>query len=278
MSEGFGVNAETLHVLAWAANRPGLREALLKGHAEQKDNEAILRSWLHYSLPPVFELNHVYGSCYERLYSIRLNRVDFARVDWAMRGFSSVYLKDPTSGAVAGTPSEETELLWEEIAGNTSLASHLKRLTLDWQRDQYRGGKLLSLHFLLHMPLMVKTEETPFLVRELIMMSLESVNWDQLAALLLGVPYVPRTLPENPEDDEYSKLDWGVDIRVAFATLLELIRSAQVDIGTLCTEWAFSEPVRALGLALAEQCQDTHRNLALLRKEKAPLFATPLPE
>jgi len=87
----FATNAETLLVLAWAARQAGLREALLDDNAPGKECEPLLRNWLEKALPQqVFEQNPPYGPCFERLYTWRLEQVEYSLVGWAMRDYHAV--------------------------------------------------------------------------------------------------------------------------------------------------------------------------------------------
>ena len=181
MSHGFGTNPETLVALAWAACQPGLREILIEARQQRKESEPILRSRLTSAIPPVFEQDLVYGQAYHCLFLYRLEQVEYTYVDWALRGYSSVYLKesDETRAAsenaeASGCSTEETALLWEAIVGGDRLERTLKRhgLSRDWIGDQHRQAQLLRLHFTLALSrLLVRTGECPFLVREFLSLS-----------------------------------------------------------------------------------------------------------
>jgi len=98
-------------------------------------------------------------------------------------------------------------------------------------------------------------------------MSLERVCWQELAARLLGVPHVPQPVPQGEEDD----LD--EDRAVCFATMLEMIWAARVDLGEFALSSEFAGPVCNLCADLAEKCADTHRELRSLWEQNGPVFA-----
>ena len=274
MPLSLGTNAETLLVLAWGARQPGLRKALVEANERGHKSELALRSWLTGALPFVFEEDPVYGPAYQRLFLHRLEQVEWSCASWALRGLHSTFLKEGEEADAAGEDaeagarsSEETALLWEAITQGERLTGRLKRLSRDWAGNVPRGARLLRLHFLIHLPLLVRTTECPFLVQELLVMSLERVNWRELAAQLLGVPYLPQPTPESAGED-------GEDEVMCFATLLELIWSAHRDIGEYVLEPKFSRQVRDLCAEVQDRCFQAHGKLRTLWEGDGSVFHT----
>ena len=269
MSKSYGVTTETFLVLAWASRQPGLRERLTRLNEEGRRSELALRAGLTGSVPFVFE-DAAYGPAYERLFLYRLGQVDWELACWALRAYAGVHLKESGGSDAAGVnaqtcaaASEETALLWEAITRNDRLASRLRLLSRDWGGSVSRGAQLLRLHFLMHLPL-VRTAECPFLVHELLVMSLERVNWHELAAQLLGVPTPTQAPPESegePAEDEV----------LCIATLLELIRAAQVSVGEYVLEPKLTGEMRGRCAELAETCGETHLELRQLWEEARAL-------
>jgi hypothetical protein len=261
---GFSTNAETLLVLAWLAVQPTLREELIQNHSQRRDNERLIRFRLLSALYP-FVRDTVYGPAYQRLFEHRLEQVEFTYVDWAMRGYKAVYLGGniPTTiqegAGETRCSTEETALLWEAIEQNKRLHARLKRLSRAWDSDLRRGARILRMHFTLRMPLLMRTRECPFIVQELLCISLERVNWLELAALVLGVAYTPlHPLPGEEEEDE--------DLQALFAILTEAIWQGYVDFGAYSQQPWCSEDVQTLCLDLADHCHRTHQELRKLEE------------
>ncbi len=261
---GFSTNAETLLVLAWLAVQAPLREELIQNHAQHRDNERLIRSRLLSALYP-FVRDTVYGPAYQRLFEHRLGQVEFTYVDWAMRGYKAVYLGDnftKTSQEGAGEigySTEETALLWEAITQNERLYARLIRLSRAWDSDLRRGARILRAHFTLRMPLLMRTRECPFIIQEILRISLERVNWLELAALVLGVAYTP--LPPLPGEEEE-----GEDLQALFAILTEAIWQGYVDFGAYCQQPWCSEDVQTLCLDLADHCHRIYQELRKLEE------------
>lgn len=274
MPHSFGVNTETFLVIAWAARQPGLRKRLMRAHEENRSSELALRSSLTGAIPIVFE-DVIYGLAYQRLFLHRLEQVDWSYADWALCSRWGVYLaQDDDSDAAGedapvGVPaSEETALLWEAISQNERLADRFGRLSRDWERKVSRGARLSRLHFLMHLPLLMQTTEPPFLVHELLVMSLERVNWHELAARLLGVPLLPHAAVVDVGSHEEDRV-------LCVATLLELVLAARRSVGEYVLEPKLSDPMRGLCAHLAEQCNIAYDELRELWEEDQANIAPP---
>ncbi len=264
MSKTFGVTTETFLVLAWAARQPGLRERLIQVHQQSRKSELALRSSLTGAIPFVFE-DPVYGPAYQGLLLHRLAQVDWGFACWALEAYAGVHLKesdDPgTTGKgaqVSPQAGEETALLWQAITETDRLVERLRRQVRAVDGSVFRGAQLLRLHFLLHLPLLVRTNECPFFVHEMLIMSLERVNWRDLAARLLGVSFSGE---QTPEDDAGSGEE---DEALCAATLLELIAAAGANVGEYVLEPKLSRQMRDECAELAEMCGATLRELRRL--------------
>jgi len=274
---GMSARPETLLFLAWAT-RTGLRERLIEVHHERRERredagapERVLRAAIKDNQAPVFGFDSVYGPVYEALFTHRLGRVEFQLIDWALRGSSAVYLTEDSESDAAGekaevgTPSnEETALIWEVIAQSERLAGRLKRLSDDWCGNVIRGARLLQLQFIMHVP--VRTVECPFLIHEYLLMSLERVNWEELATWLLDLPYAPQSAPM----DEHRESD---DQVLCVATLLELIQAARRSVEEYMLESKLSDHIRGLCVQLVEECDHAHEGLGRLWEEGGTAFA-----
>ncbi len=256
---GFSTNAETLLVLACLASQPPLREELIQNHAQRRDNERLIRSRLRSALYPFIQ-DTVYGPAYQHLFEQRLGQVEFTYVDWAMRGYKAVYLGDNiTKTSQEGTgeigySTKETALLWEAIEQNELLHARLIRLSRAWDSDLPHGARILRANFTLRMPLLMRARECPFIVQELLHMSLERVNWLELATLVLSVAYTPlHSLPGEEEE--------GEDLQALFAILTEATWQGYVDFGAYGQQPWCSEDVQSLCLDLADHCHRTHQEL-----------------
>jgi hypothetical protein len=215
---GFATNAETLHVLAWLAGQPQLRQELAQNRTQRPDNGPLIQSWLNAAISP-FVQDAVYGPVYRGLFEHRLAQVSFLHADWAVRGFNAVYFAPGQEKEETRCSTEETALLWEVIAQSEHLSDRMKRFGRQWGGDVRRGARVLRACFTLHTPGFLRAHACPFIVQELLRISLERVNWLELAALVLGVPYVPLLAePLEKEEDE--------DPLALFAILMEMVWQA----------------------------------------------------
>jgi hypothetical protein len=255
---GMSTRTETLLFLAWAA-RVGVRERLIQLHeARPYDDgarERVLRGAITFSQPPVFEEDSLYGPVYKALFDYRMSRVEFQLVDWALRGYNAVYLKELEAAppeSDASTP--ETSLLWQSITDDERLFHRVKRIGRDENSTVRKAANALRLHFTFHLPLLMRTPESSFLYQEFIAMSLSRVNWVELAALVLDIPYQQgETLP--PEEEA------GDDEAMQVALLKEMLWRSYADLGELSQSPLLSRKVRDLALSLAEACSNAHGEL-----------------
>ncbi|GHP00621.1 hypothetical protein KSF_106680 [Reticulibacter mediterranei] len=259
---GLSARPETLLFLAWAI-RTDLRERLIQVHqARQYDATApeyVLRGAIKYSQPPVFEGDSVYGPVYEALFVYRLNRVEFRLVDWALRGYNAVYLKEAEAAALDGTYSTaETGILWQSIAKNDRLLFHVKSIGRDWGGNIQQVANALRLLFVFRTPLLMRTSTSSFLFQEFVSMSLEQVNWVELAALVLEIPYQPGETLQKEGDDEAMQL----------ALLKELLWRGYVDFGEFSLHPLFSQQVHDLCMDLTDACFQAQREVERLEESQ----------
>ncbi|GCE32178.1 hypothetical protein KDA_76620 [Dictyobacter alpinus] len=262
---GMSTNAETLLFLAWAT-RIDLRERMIKVHQERRSDaaapERVLRGEIKYSQPPVFEEDSVYGPVYEALFNYRLDRVEYSLVDWALRGEHAVYLK--ASDAAAPNDEDdystpETGILWQSIAEDDRLMFRVKSIGRDWHETPDQVANALRLYFTFRTPLLMRTPESCFLFHEFISMSLERVNWVELASLVLDIPYQPGAmLSEEAKDGDYEAMQ--------LALLKEMVWRGYVDFGEFSNHPLFSRQLHELCLNLAGVCYNTHGALRQLEE------------
>lgn len=267
MSHGFGTTPESLLYLAWASRLPGLPEELEQITYEKR--EQLLRNRLVDTLPPVFEQDALYGPLFERLFTYRLNQVEFLSVGWALRGYESVYLKkaaeEPSPADPENSLSGETALLWEAITADARLRARVERLGRAWNEATLRrGARLLRLNFTCRLPALLRQDECPFLVQEFLRMSLERVDWLALAARVRGLPYIPLPPLGSEEEDE--------DPVVQLAVLKAAIWNGYNEFGVFGLQLQFSEALRELCGSLADQCFHTHGAIGAL-EEAGDVFA-----
>jgi hypothetical protein len=262
---GASARPETLIFLAWAT-RTNLRERLIQVHQEYREDadapERVLRGAIKYSQPPVFEFDSTYGAAYESLFAYRLDRVDFHLVDGVLRGCNAVYMKDPDAALPDGgndysTP--ETGILWQSITENDRLLFHVNRIGRDCNGAVHRTASALRLDFTFHTPLLMRTPESSFLFQEFVSMSLEQVNWVELASLVLETPYQPGdVLQEEGKEDDYMPMQ--------LALLKEMLWRGYSDFSEFGLSPLFSNQVCSLCLDLAEACYSAHKEVRKLEE------------
>lgn len=257
---GVGTTPETLLYLSWASRLPGLPEELEQITYEKR--EQLLRNRLVYALPPVFEQDALYGPLFQKLFTYRLNQVEFLSVGWALRGYESVYLKkaaeEPSPENAEDSLSGETALFWGAITANAHLRAQIEHLGRAWDEVKlHQGARLLRLHFTSRLPALLR--QCPFLVKEFLCMSLERVDWLALAARVRGVPStpLPPLLAEEEEDE---------DPVVQLAALKAAIWNGYNEFGELSLQPQFSSALRDLSSDLADQCYQTHRAIGALEE------------
>ncbi len=268
MSHGFGIAPESLLFLAWASRLPGLPQKLEQ--TEYGKCEQLLRSGLMSSLPPVFEQDALYGPLFERLFTYCLNRVEFQYVGWALRGYEPVYLKQTTeesaSDAREDSLSGETALVFEAIAANTRLQARIERLGRGWDEATLRrGARLLRLHFTCRLPVLLRRNECPFLVKEFICMSLAKIDWLALAMRLRGIPSTPLPPLLNEEEEDEDQV-------VQLAAFKATVLNGYGEFGEYSLQPQFSRALRDLCGNLADQCFQAHRAISVL-EEAGEAFA-----
>jgi hypothetical protein len=271
---GYAVSPETLLFLAWASQVPGLPQQLEQVLRVQGGNrEQLLRSLLISTLPPAFERDAHYGPLYLRLFVYRLDQVEFALVDWALRGSSAVYLRPSAEDSasaegqgIVGGLSGETTLLLEAIAGDERMHRRIERLGRMWDETTVRrGARLLRLYFTCHLPPLREDGECPFLVQEFIRMSLARVDWPAMAARVSGIPSTPLS-PLLSEDEE------SEDPVVQLAAIKAAIWNGYGQFGEFGLQLQFSRALRDLCSSLADQCFQTHGAIGEL-EEAGEAFA-----
>ena len=249
---------ETIIFLAWATRR-GLQETMIDVHEKRKDAERVLRAQITYSQPPVFETDRNYGPLYEALFAYRLDRVEFQLVDWALRGYYGLYLKAYTDVEECAHTTPETDILWRSITTSDSLLFRVKRIGREWNSEVRKVANALRLHFTFQVPLIMRTPESSFLFQEFIGISLEQVNWSEIAALVLEVPYQPEmTLEGEDKEGDYEAMQ---------LTLLKgLLWRAYSDFGEFCNHPLFAQPINELCLDLVDHCRQTHGEVCQLEE------------
>lgn len=264
-NRGFPANRETLLFLAWIAGRSNIEE-LKTCHARGKEPHVVLPAQLTSSLPPIFALDS-YGPMYHALFLHRLAQVEWTFVDWAIRGFRSVYLASGTSpGEDSPEEMEETDIFWEAANQQEQVRYALRRMTETWREAPNNLVSHLRVHFETRMPLLMRRIESAFLVQEFLLMSLERVNWRKIASLLLGIPLEQMPPARRPEEEESG---WP---QLQFALLQESLWFAERTLGDFGSDRWPSREVSQLCLELADQCLYARRELADLR-EQGNVFA-----
>jgi hypothetical protein len=261
----FPANTETLLVAAWLASSPQRHGAIIQKDPEQAlwhrtDGTKIIASLLEEELRRI-DWDSVCGPVYQRMIRHSIARVELDILTWAIRGEAGIYFKegylpshpDKTREEEAARP--ETAILWEAITANERLLRRLKRMSQQWQSNLRQGAQALRIYFRLHTPLlMIRPTTTSFLMLELLLFSLEQIDWGEIAASLLGMPYVAGSV--QPEDMQ-EEVMWP-------ATLKALVWQAYTTFGEFSQKAELSTQLRQICLELADQCCQTHRRIRTL--------------
>jgi hypothetical protein len=212
MSATFGVNPETVFALALFSNHPQRKEAVAQSQERQRerwqwnltDPETIIRRIFNEALSSLMQ-DSVYGPLYKRLVRFHIDQIDFTVLDWALRGHYGISLKqeiEEEEERKNPCATQETALFWNAVTENTPLSQQLKRLSGNWDGNVRRGARILRSHIQLHRLALAQNHEGSFLIQTVLAMSLERINWVEVAALILGIPSVPQPPLEGEEREE----------------------------------------------------------------------------
>jgi hypothetical protein len=253
----FSANTETLLVAAWLASSPQRYGAIIQKDPEQAlwhrtDGAKIIANLLDEELEQI-DLDSVCGPVYQRLLRHHIARVELDMLTWAIRGEAGIYFKEGKAQEEEAKRSE-TAVLWEAITANARLLSKLKRMSQQWHSNIRRGAQVLRTSFRLHTPLILRSTTTSFLLLELLLFSLEQVDWGEIAASLLGMPYVAGSV--QPEDMQ-EKAMW-------LATLKALVWQVSTTFGEFSQKAELSTQLQQICLELADQCCQAHRQIRML--------------
>ncbi len=259
----FSANTETLIVAAWLASSPERHGAIIQKDPEQAlwhriDGAKMIANLLDEELEQVADWNSICGPAYQHLLRHHIARVELDILTWAIRGEAGMYFKEgylpsnPDKAQEEEAERAETAVLWEAITANERLRHRLKRMSKEWQNDIRRGAQDLRIYFHLHLPLLlIRPLTTSFLMLELLLFSLQQVDWGEIAASLSGVPYVAGSVqPEHIRERA-----------VLIATMKALIWQSSITFGEFSQKAEFSAQFRQLCLELADQCCQTHRQI-----------------
>ncbi len=263
----FSANTETLLVAAWLAISPQLYEAIIQKDPEEArrtriDGPKVITRLLDEELGQI-EWDSVCGPVYQRLLSHQIARVDLDILTWAIRGDHGICFKEnhryssPDKTREEEAARSETSVLWEAMSDNERLLGRLKRMSRQFQNNVQVGAQILWTYFRLHTPLLVRSTSTSFLLLELLLFGLQRVDWGEIAASLLGVPYVTGSV--SPEDIQ--------EKAVLLATLKELVWQAYTTFGDFSQESEFSQQLQECCLTLADQCYHTHGQIRTLEDD-----------
>jgi len=268
---GLSANTQTLLMLALIANQPQIRNDVMQKESlrhplQRNDPETVMRSYVNSVLYPLVQ-DPTYGPIYARLLTYSIERIEFELVVWALRADRALFFREEqvesTSQQTDGDrvhSQDETSVMWDALAQNDHLLHQLKRLSREWEHNVRRGARMLRAYFTLHCPIVMRTYECPFLIQALLGLSLERINWIELAALVLGVP-VPEQLPLKREEVEEH------DPHVQLAILQEVLELSQNDFGEyMLSPWC-SDEVQGLCASLADQCGQAQRELTHLKEQ-----------
>ena len=261
----FSANTETLIVAAWLASSPQRHGAIIQKDPEQAlwhrtDGAKIIASLLDEELREI-DWGSACGPVYQRLLRHRIARVELDILTWAIRGEAGIYFKEgylpshPDKAQEEEAARSETAVLWEAITVNDRLLRRLKRMSQGWQSNVHQGAQALRTYFRLHMPhLLIGPTTSSFLMLELLLFSLQQIDWGEIAVSLLGRPYVAGSV--QPEDIQEKV--------VLFATLKELVWQAYTAFGEFSQKAEFSAQLQQICLELADECCQAHRQIRML--------------
>lgn len=263
-------NTETLLFLSWITSRQDLLDEVT--HDERQNHMTmpkLMRPFLNTALSPLMR-DIAYGPVYHRLLAYRIHQINFGYVGKAIRGLNALYFKkeEPSQhqeDQSTAFSTRETTLLWEALEDDERLLARIKRLSHQWLHEPRRGARILRAYFTLHAPLALRTSACPFILRELLLISLERVAWIEVAAKLIGVP--PVSLAPLKDESEEAE-----DPTVLFSMMQEIIWEAHLNIGEFSQEERFSEHIRELCLDLQDRCWQTHMEIRKLWNENGPVY------
>jgi len=247
---GFGVHEETLLLLAWIASQPKLREvvvqpARLSNPTRRIAPEQVIRSLFDEPLA-MLDQGTPEGPVYRRLVEYRFGLCEIRFVDWALRGYGAVSFREHDSQMVKEDSTQETVLCWEIAQQQERLLTRLRRLSRDWHGDIQLGAQMLRLTFTNRIPLLVRTVACPFVIQEFLRISLERVNWHELAALVLNVPF-----------DRYQVSHDEVEAALPMLRLFAMREATWIlygELGESANDPSFPREARECCLELADQC------------------------
>jgi hypothetical protein len=261
-TRNYGVNRETLLVLAWCTTldlrallqqdqqaRPYKYPQSCEQHWYPTYPEDILRAPINEALA-CFQ-DDPYGPALQSLVEHRLTLVDMQEV---ARAISLDGLAD-SSHALFFSDSlpwvqetDETQTFLQAVSKHASLQERLLQLSQIWSSNVCLGAQYLRTFFLGYTRMMLKHREAPFFVSELLSISLQQVDWHTIAAHILDIP-VPScqcsSVPsqENAEVVNVQLLQElltlsGDEIRRASRRLPDHLRSNALFLSGLCRDTA----------------------------------------
>ncbi|MBA2681074.1 MAG: hypothetical protein H0U76_22090 [Ktedonobacteraceae bacterium] len=258
---------ETLLVLAWCSTLD-LRALLEKDQQEhswkyphlqyrQDWRPAFPADLLHKPLAEAFSCfrNDPYGPALRSLVDYRLLFVDIEHVahtlslkDLADPSHGLFYSDDPfdhytIEKQLEKGPANETDAFWQAISQSVELQNRLHRLSETWQNRVCQGARALQTFFLSYLCLARPYQNAPFFVRELLLMSLERVNWHAIAANLLLVEPPPCTCARLKKDDS----------AVQVVLFKELLRTFGDELRQVSER--LPDPSRGTALRLSDSCE-----------------------
>lgn len=177
---GFPTNREPLLFLTWITGQPQIAD-LKNGLASGGDPSRLLPAQLIGRLS-VFESDH-YGPVYRALVYHRLTQVDWSAVSQALQGMREISVVQTNE-----TSDMETTILWDIASQQPQICRALRHMAQTWQ-DPSDLARQLRLHFecKCQQLLVRSTSECLSLVSELLLLSLERVDWSEIATRLLGL-------------------------------------------------------------------------------------------
>jgi hypothetical protein len=190
----FGVNPETLFALALFSNHPQRKEMVVQSQERQREQwdrqiiapKIVVRTLFDEALSPL-QQDSVYGPIYQQLVQYHIDQIDFDCFDWALRGENGVSLQQ-----AQGKREDETTRFWNAVTGNEPLLQSLRILSGDWGGDSQHGGRLLRSHFQGHCAALSQQHEASFLIQTFLGMSLERINWVEVATRVIQKRREPK--------------------------------------------------------------------------------------
>ncbi len=249
----YPANTETFLVLSWLSQKPHLCAALkqrLRGSGRIPDAPTLLQSLLEEDWRPLGQ-DADFGPLCAQLLRPRFNVVDLLVVSWALEGSCGLYFRaddnpEAHEAEVDAEPIQETWSLWEAITRNEPLLMRLEQLCHTWQGSVCYGAQALRSFFPVYTRLVLHHLEAPHFVRDLLLVSLEKVDWHVIAAKLVGVGLPPCQCSSWPRVD---------DPAVLVALVEELLTRAGDEIERSGQPLAGQQ--REMALFLSGLCRDT---------------------